>query len=719
MIGKLSYYLAKFNRLFAVAALLLVLSMVYNTTIPEIESDLAGYNVDDNPYDSAGLRMAEIFGSQNIVQVMVRPEGSNAGILFGGLQDVGDEIMRIFPGSRVESIDRAKRLLYRKVAGESTVQNILAAAIDIPLVSSLVSRDTASFLMVVFIEDTDNFDPAILDSITDQKYSGIESMLTVSRFHIQRDIEKSIARDYMVLLPAILVFFPAYLLLTYRSFPAVFICMVNVGFSFVSVLWFLSLFKVSINQITAPAIPIVAILSLSGSIHLLTGYLHEPGINGITMRVRKTLARYMLPTLLSSLTTAIAFGSFLLSDSHYLRQFGLVTSCSIITVFILVYTITPFSLRLTGNAKIRVITESFTGKLESLIMRHNNAIAIVFLSLTIISVFLVPGIRFHADLESYIPKNTRISNNIKTINEAFHSLAEIDMLIEINPDNTEGNGSGASRREMISLVRDMAGTIAEYPEVSSVSSLADQLDFERQHAIPGFPSIIFSRSRNPFVSADQQKYAINIKLNNSEEIRNIASRLAGDFSRYEPRFTYSIYSDFLFFNFINSSMTASLLRSLLLSSVLIIFILFMLSRNFTFTIISILANLVPLGFLVMIFAIGGIDLNMTTSISLVVCLGLVVDDTIHILYRRVRLASPVGELGFGILTTSIILTGGFLSFLMSQSTPSQIFGVLCAVVFFIAAISDLAVISWLADRWKLRTGNNQPGFNPYNSHHSC
>jgi predicted RND superfamily exporter protein len=138
----------------------------------------------------------------------------------------------------------------------------------------------------------------------------------------------------------------------------------------------------------------------------------------------------------------------------------------------------------------------------------------------------------------------------------------------------------------------------------------------------------------------------------------------------------------------------------LLSTILIILILLLLTRSLAYTLISILANLPPLGFLIIIFVIGDIDLNMTTSISLVVCLGLIVDDTIHILYRRVRLASPFGELGFGILTTSLILTGGFLSFLLSQSIPNQIFGVLCAVVFFFAAISDLAVFSWLADRVK-------------------
>jgi len=168
----------------------------------------------------------------------------------------------------------------------------------------------------------------------------------------------------------------------------------------------------------------------------------------------------------------------------------------------------------------------------------------------------------------------------------------------------------------------------------------------------------------------------------------------------EPQYRYTMYSDFLFFDFINTSLTASLLRSLLFSTLVIVVILLLLSRSLVLTLISILANLPPPGLLVIILVAGGVDLNMTTSISLVVCLGLVVDDTIHILYRRIRLGNPVGELGFGILTTSLILAGGFLTFLLSQSTPNQIFGVLCAVVFFFAAISDLAIMRWLEEAWK-------------------
>jgi len=88
-------------------------------------------------------------------------------------------------------------------------------------------------------------------------------------------------------------------------------------------------------------------------------------------------------------------------------------------------------------------------------------------------------------------------------------------------------------------------------------------------------------------------------------------------------------------------------------------------------------------------------MNIITSITLVICLGLIVDDTIQILYRRIRLAEPIDELGFGVLTTSMIMTGGFFSFVLSQSQPIQVFGLLCAIVFLLAAISDMTIIPWM------------------------
>ena len=61
----------------------------------------------------------------------------------------------------------------------------------------------------------------------------------VSQFHIQAAIEKSIIRDYIVLLPIILMFIVLFIYFAYRSFHAVIFCLINIGLSFVPVLFFL------------------------------------------------------------------------------------------------------------------------------------------------------------------------------------------------------------------------------------------------------------------------------------------------------------------------------------------------------------------------------------------------------------------------------------------------------------------------------------------------
>lgn len=681
-------------------AICFLLTMAFNSVMPVIESNLEGYNIDDNPFDSTGLRISELFASKYMVQVIVKPCQTNVGELFGGIDDVGNKIMNVFPGSRVESINKAAGLLYRKTGMGSPVKDMLIAALDIPLAGNLVSSDTASFLMVVFVDNVVDFDPDIFDLVIGQKYRGIESMAAISQFHLQSEIKNAIIRDYQLLLPVILLVICAFVFYSYRSISAVVFCLINIGISFVSVIFFLTIFDVYINLITATALPIVVILSLSGSIHLLTGYFSISDIPDTITRIHKTLNKYLVPSLLSSLTTAIAFGSFMLSDSHYVRQFGLVTACSVITVFFLTYTISPLTLRYALSSNRKVSQGNFTRKLESVILKHKKFISIGFLSVFLISIFFVSHVTFRTNLETYTPRNTSAYNNTIKIREAFHSLAEIDMLIEINHNQSDSAGLIPGRGELLSIVRTLSSKIADYPEVSSVESFIDQLDFENQYALPGIRTILFSRSRNPFVSSDQRKYRINIKLIDPEDIRKVSNRLESDFIKYEPQFRYSIYSDFLFFDYINSSLTSSLLKSLMLSAILIIIIIFLLTCNIRITAISILANLVPLGFLVMIFVIGGIDVNITTSVTMVVCLGMIVDDTIHILYRRVRLVKPIAELGFGILTSSLILMGGFFTFILSQSRPNQTFGLLCAAIFIIAAVSDLTVIPWLDNKWK-------------------
>jgi predicted RND superfamily exporter protein len=80
----------------------------------------------------------------------------------------------------------------------------------------------------------------------------------------------------------------------------------------------------------------------------------------------------------------------------------------------------------------------------------------------------------------------------------------------------------------------------------------------------------------------------------------------------------------------------------------------------------------------------------------VVSIGLIVDDTIHVFYRKTVLSHvKQQELSLGIVVTTIILFVSFISFTLSDFTPTQTFGLIASIVFVVALISDLAMLPYL------------------------
>jgi hypothetical protein len=104
VIDKLSNTLTKNRKLSVLSALVLLIIMIILSKAPVIDSRLSGYNIDNNPYDSTGQRMASLFGSRNIIQVIVKPEPGSTRTLFIGLNEAKEEIESAFPGTRVESL---------------------------------------------------------------------------------------------------------------------------------------------------------------------------------------------------------------------------------------------------------------------------------------------------------------------------------------------------------------------------------------------------------------------------------------------------------------------------------------------------------------------------------------------------------------------------------------------------------------------------------------
>jgi len=104
VIDKLSNILTRNRKLSVLSALVLLILMIIFSKPPVIDSRLSGCNIDNNPYDSIGQRMASLFGSRNMIRVIVKPEPGSTRTLFIGLNEAKEEIESAFPGTRLESL---------------------------------------------------------------------------------------------------------------------------------------------------------------------------------------------------------------------------------------------------------------------------------------------------------------------------------------------------------------------------------------------------------------------------------------------------------------------------------------------------------------------------------------------------------------------------------------------------------------------------------------
>ncbi len=666
--------------------------------LPVIDNRLAGYSIDNNPYDLIAGKLSDKFGSSRMIQVMIEPGNVRSGEILNSLSEIESELRRTFPAIRISSLHTARSLLRLYVDGNEPARTLLEKAIQLPVTNNLVSRDTSSFLLYAFADACENFDLVRFDSLIKNPVEGIISATPVSLDHIHAGTEEAIIRDYATILPLVLMIVFAGLYYSYRTFGAVLIGAVHMIISAVIVLFFYFALGVSINQITASAFTISVILSVSLTVHMLTGYRHAV-VSGEKEPVFMLLKRYLLPSFLATLTTAVAFGSFLVSESNYMRQFGGVSAVSIMVSFLMIFFMAP--VLLPALIKPSGLPKELPAiKLQRIIHTHRKLIGLVLCGILAISLVALPGLRFKINPETYIPRHSAVYDNYIKLRGAFFSLASIDVLIEPGdaiPDTIPGP---SERRILLEAVSELSREIKQWEGVDRVESVADQAAIEEELRIPGLRITVYPLSRNPYVSKDQENYRIHVKLKDQEKVHAIAKKISLAGARYEPALACSVYSDFLYFDYINHSITHSLLRSFGVSALFILVVLLALTRQVRATAISLLANATPLGFLILLFYVASINLNITTSLTLLVCLGLIVDDTIHILYRRIRLRQPLDELGSGVLTTSILLTLGFATFTLSRLQPIQFFGLLNACVFLVAVVSDLAIISWLLNEDK-------------------
>ena len=130
--------------------------------------------------------------------------------------------------------------------------------------------------------------------------------------------------------------------LFFRSFRATFISLIVVC---VGVMWtfgIIGLLNYEITVLTALIPPLIIVIGIPNCIFLINKYQREVKLHGNKVKsLQRVITKVGNATLMTNVTTASGFATFILTESQLLKEFGIVASLSILAIFILCLLVIP------------------------------------------------------------------------------------------------------------------------------------------------------------------------------------------------------------------------------------------------------------------------------------------------------------------------------------------------------------------------------------------
>ena len=516
----------------------------------------------------------------------------------------------------------------------------------------------------------------------------------------------------------------------FRSFRATIIAMFTV---IIGVMWafgVLGLLEYEITVLTALIPPLIIVIGIPNCIFLINKYQQEIKLHGNKAKsLQRVITKVGNATLMTNLTTASGFATFILTNSVLLKEFGVVASINIITIFLLSLFIIPIIYSYLPPPKEKHLKHlgknwiiQFVNWTEHMVKNHRIAIYIISVSVLCISIIGINNIGISGSIIEDMPKKTEFFKDIKFFEKEFEGIMPLEILIDTK--RKKGVLSLASLKRMDKL----QAYINEVPELSKPLSVVELVKFSKQayynnnpeyYQLPNSQERTFllsyansgtesSHFLENYVDSTGQFARITTFMKDTETERfdRIEEDLKSEIKKIFPKERYNVIltGKALVFQKGTKYLVNNLIVSLSLAIFLIALFMAWMFRSFKMILVSLIPNLLPLIITAGLMGFIGVPIKPSTILVFSIAFGISVDDTIHFLakYRQELIANKwkirksvyaaLRETGVSMLYTSIVLFLGFSVFAISSFGGTVALGILVSITLLFAMLSNLLLL---------------------------
>ncbi len=561
---------------------------------------------------------------------------------------------------------------------------------------------------------------------------------------IADDMMSFIKSDIIVFGIGVFIFIILTLWFIFRNLKWVIMPLLGCATSVIIMIGLLGLIGWKVTVISSNFIALMLILNMAMNIHVTVRFLQlkkeYPNLskNEVVLKASKKM---MLPILYTVLTTICAFLSLIFSGIKPIIDFGWMMTLGLVVSLSITFLLLPSLLNIFSSENeinVKDTEKSFITSMLGWVAKKAGVLIFSITSIIVIASILgITKLEVENSFINYFDEETEIYKGMKKIDDDLGGTTPLNIILKFPTkkieksddefsewdEDTESNEEKSKywftrdKMDKILKVHDYLESLPEIGKVLSFGSIlrvAEDLNKKELQSLEiavlysKIPEEIKKEIISPYISVDKDEARVSVRVKDSLEnlrrndlIKKINLELNTKLGLDEKE--YKLTGVLILFN----NLLQSLFKSQILTLgivILGIFAMFLvLFRNVTLSLIGIVPNFIAAFFILGIFGLVSIPLDMMTITIAAITIGIAVDNSIHYIYRfkeefqkfknyNKTLDRCHSTVGIAILNTSITIVFGFSILVLSNFIPTIYFGIFTGIAMLLAMISVLTLL---------------------------
>ena len=501
-------------------------------------------------------------------------------------------------------------------------------------------------------------------------------------------------------------------------------------------------FGILLTAVSAAFPQILLAIAIAYSVHIVVSYtrLRREGLNRDDA-VRMTIYKNLTPIFLTAITTAIGFLSMTLNEVPPVQDLGILVGVGVIFTFVIAVTFLPALLAVCPCGVKAMPTpppggperEEWTVLLGRFVVKHHRSLLYGLLFIVAGSSIFIARLELNNNPLNYFKIGTWHRDATEFVDANLTGVTFTDYSLQ------SGQPHGITDPAFLAKLEAFTEYVRTIPEVAHVNSivpvmkrlnknlhaddpayyrLPDTQELAAQYLLLYTMSLPFGLDLTNQINVDYSSTRVTATMHkvNGKRHMEILDQIEGWVAANMPEVNTKGVGTWVMFTYLSQRVIHGMINSLMLALVLITIVCVVTFRSIRLGLISLVPNALPILLTFGVWGMLGDHIDFAVSIVATAALGVIIDDTIHLLVRYQRSREEgrehgqafqyaLNDVGHALLFTSIILVVGFGLFLLSGFRINSSMGAMISLSIAFALAFDFLCLPGILMKFDKKTAN--------------